>query len=107
MDRRSGGMRDLFITGGGPYKLPIKSNVAILNIGSTAGLSLNLVLSWMSGARFGSFVRQRFFHQGVKGVTECVLDFGWKGRTRVSIELMEERQSIYTGVKGGLGRDAS
>ena len=33
---------------------------------------------------------------------EDVLDFGWKGRTRVSIESMEERQPIYTGVKGGL-----
>ena len=33
---------------------------------------------------------------------EELLDFGWKGRTRVSIESMEERQPIYTGVKGGL-----
>ena len=31
-----------------------------------------------------------------------VLNSGWKGRTRVSIESMEERQPIYKGVRGAL-----
>jgi len=34
-----------------------------------------------------------------------MLNLGWMGKTRVSIESMEERQPIYTGIRGVLALD--